>query len=58
VQNKEFQKLLLDRLENLEALLKLQIEHMERMREERNNARYAVAMPRNAAKNWKTLWQA
>jgi hypothetical protein len=39
VQNKEFQKLLLDRLENLEALLNLQIEHMERMREERNNAK-------------------
>ena len=38
MQSKEFQKLLLDRLENLEALLNLQIEHMERMRQERSRA--------------------
>ena len=39
MQSKEFQKLLLDRLENLEALLNLRIEHMERMRDERNHAK-------------------
>ena len=39
MESKEFQKLLLDRLENLEALLNLQIEHMERMREERNRVK-------------------
>lgn len=39
MESKEFQKLLLDRLENLEALLNLQIEHMERMREEPNRVK-------------------